>query len=181
MPTFRLLPLLLVLGAAVALRAADQPAPNTVIESDALDSRQVGATETLSVFTGHVVVTGNNIRMHCDRLEMTTTRLANRTDAVGKQAQFKYLLATGHVHIFQGDREAACGRAEVLPQDDRITLTENPVVTDHGNNTVATGDRLVLLRGERRVTGTHVKIVGPPVKDLGFNPGTLAPPAPPTP
>ncbi len=168
----------LLLGLAATLRAADRPMPNTVIDSDTLDSRQLNATETLSVFTGHVVVTGNDIRMTCNRLEMTTTRLADKADAsVGKPAQFKHLLATGDVHIIQGDREAACGRAEVMPSDNRITLTENPKVTDRGNNTVATGDKLVLLRGERRVTGTHVRIIGPPVKDLGFNPAS-APPAP---
>ena len=78
----------------------------------------------------------------------------------------------------QGEREATCGRAEVfLPKDNKITLTEDPVVTDHGNNTVCTGTKLVMLRGERRVFVEHVHMTGPPIKDLGFD--KSLPPAPP--
>jgi lipopolysaccharide export system protein LptA len=77
----------------------------------------------------------------------------------------------------QGLREATCGRAEVLPRDDRITLTENPAVTDHGNGTVCTGDKLVLLKGQRRVLGDHVHITAPPIKDLGFDKNQPPPPA----
>jgi len=57
----------------------------------------------------------------------------------------------------------------VLPGEDRITLTGGPVVIDHGNNSMATGEPLVLYRRERRITGTNVRIVLPPLKDLGFD------------
>jgi lipopolysaccharide export system protein LptA len=162
------LPALLLLGAALSLRAADAPPPNTVIDSDQLDTQSTD-TETTTFFTGHVVVTGNDIRLSCDKLETISVRTGDKSDTIGQQDQFKYLLATGHVHIVQGLREAACGRAEVLPRDNRITLTESPVVTDRGNGTVFTGDKLVLLRGERRVLGEHVHITAPPIKDLGFD------------
>ncbi len=39
----------------------------------------------------------------------------------------------GDVHIVQSDREAACGRAEVLPDDDKIILSDHPVVKDLAN------------------------------------------------
>jgi lipopolysaccharide export system protein LptA len=157
----------LILPAAPAAVLAAE-APDTVIVSQSLDMRSTD-TETISVFTGNVVVTGNDLRITCDRLEVVSIRIGDKTDTIGRQDKFKSLLATGHVHIVQEDREASCGQAQVLPRDDKVILTENPVVIDHSNNSIATGEPLVLLRGERRVTGQDVRITLPPVKDLGFN------------
>jgi len=126
-------------------------------------------TQTLSVFTGSVIVTGNNIRITCDRLDVVSLRSGSKQDTLGKQDRFKSLVATGTVRIVQEDREATCEHAEVLPGEDRITLTGGPVVIDHANNSTATGEPLILYRGERRITGTNVRIVLPPVKDLGFD------------
>jgi hypothetical protein len=78
----------------------------------------------------------------------------------------------------QGDREAVCGAAEVLPQENKITLTDHPVVTDHGNGTVFAGEPLILYRNQRRVTGEHVHITAPPIRDLGFDKNE-PPPKPP--
>ena len=161
-----------VLAAPAAVFAAEPPP--TVIASQSLDMRS-SADETVSVFTGNVVVTGNDIRITCDRLEVVSVRIGDKNDTIGKQDRFKSLLATGHVRIVQGDREASCGRAQVLPRDDKVILTDNPVVIDHGNNTVATGDPIELLRGERRVQGTNVHITLPPIKDLGFGPNAPLP------
>jgi lipopolysaccharide export system protein LptA len=160
----------LVFMASLALPFAARSAepPNTVIVSEALDMHSTD-TETISVFTGNVVVTGSNLRITCDRLDVVSIRLGDKSDTIGKQDNFKSLLATGHVHIVQLDREASCGRAEVLPHDDKVILTENPVVIDHSNNSVATGEPLVLLHGQRRVMGTNVHITLPPIKDLGFD------------
>ena len=164
-----LLPLAaLAIGAAPT---APEPPP-TVVTSDALES-QSSATETTTYFTGHVVATGNDIRLTCDKLKVISTRVGDKTDTVGAQDKFKYLLATGHVYIVSAEREAACGRAEVFPNDEKIILTESPVVTDRANGTVATGDELVMLKREQKVTGKNVRMVMPPIKDIGFHdPGT---------
>ncbi|MDP2138221.1 MAG: LptA/OstA family protein [Candidatus Didemnitutus sp.] len=158
--------LLLCAAAAPALAqsGAEQP---TVIESQLLDMRSTD-TETSSLFTGNVVVTGTNMKLTCDRLEVVALRSADASAAIGTVEKFKSLIATGNVHIVQGDREATCGHAVVLPGDDKIILTLKPVVTDRGVGWTWTGDELLLLRGERQVRGTNVRIVGPPVKDLGF-------------
>ena len=169
-----------LLAAVLPLRAAPGPAQKTEIFSDAVDSQSTNR-DTTSFFTGHVVVTGNDIRMTCDKLEVITLRTGAASDTLGKQDQFKYLLATGSVDIHQGEREATCGRAEILPQDNKITLTETPVVTDHGNGTVFTGEKLILLRGERRVLGEHVHITAPAIKDLGFSKNQQQTPLPPLP
>lgn len=158
-------------GAAVASDA--QP---TVVTSDRLEMRSSGP-DTVSVCDGHVVVTATGLRLTCDHLEVISTRVGDKEDTVGKQDRFKSLVATGHVKIKQGEREAECARAEVDPRAEKITLTGNPIVTDRGNGTVATGEPLVMLRAERRVTGENVKITMPSLRNLGFDP-KQAPPAP---
>jgi len=157
-------------------RGADSPVPDTVVEAAACEI-QSSDTQTVSVFTGNVTVTGNNLRLTCDRLEVISLRSGDRADTIGRQDRFKSLVATGKVRIVQGDREATCERAEVLPGEDRITLTGRPLVVDHGNNTTATGEPLILYRGDRRVRGTNVRITLPPLKDLGFD-RKQPPPAP---
>jgi lipopolysaccharide export system protein LptA len=160
------------LAAPAAVRSAEPP--NTVIESRGLDMHSTDA-ETISVFTGNVVVTGNDMRITCDRLEVVSVRIGDKTDIIGRQENFKSLIATGHVHMVQLDREASCGRAVVLPREEKVTLTDGPVVIDHGNNTVATGEPIVLLHGEYRVLGTNVRITFAPIKNLGLTKNTPAP------
>ena len=175
-PRHLLLPCLLASLAGVPAHGA--PAPETVIEARSFES-QSGDAQTVSVFTGGVTVTGNDIRITCDRLEVVSLRSGAKEDVIGKQERFKSLVATGQVRIVQGDREATCERAEVLPGEEKITLTGKPKVIDHGNNSTATGEPLVLHRGQRRVDGTNVRITLPPLKDLGFD-KNQPPPAPAT-
>lgn len=179
MPLLRLA-LLSVLTASALLAQSVEPQP-TVIISEHFDMKS-SDTETTSIFDGNVVVSGTNMKLTCDHLEVVALRnKAEVTATIGKVERFKSLIATGSVHIVQGDREAACGKAVVLPGDNKITLTDRPVVTDRGVGWTWTGDELLLLRGERQVRGTNVKIVGPPVKDLGFDKDKKIDPAAETP
>ena len=167
-------------AALPTLSAKEEATPvPTEITSKHFESRSTD-TEMTTLFTGDVVVTGTNLRITCDRIEVVSMRLGEKTDVVAEKNRFKSLVATGSVKIIQADREATCGRAVVLPGDDKITLTETPVVIDHGANITWTGDSLMLLRGERRVLGNNVRLVGPPVRDLGFDPEKKVP-APATP
>lgn len=168
---------LLILALAAIPAAWAASAPTTDITSGELEMHS-SDTHTYSTFTKDVVVSGNNIRITCDRLEVVSTRIGDKTDSVGKQAQFERLLAIGHVRIVQGDREAAAGRAEVKPQEDKIVLTEDPVVTDHGNGSVLTGESITMFRNQRKVFVEHPHGVLPPVKDLGFDKNEPAPASP---
>jgi lipopolysaccharide export system protein LptA len=176
---------------AVALRAAEPVPADTVLTSDHLDSRSTDK-EVLTILWDNVTVSATNLRITCDRVELVSLRPDDNTQLIAKQNRFKSLVATGHVKIVQSDsnREATCGRAEVLPGEDRITLTENPRVVDLDAagkpEWTWTGDKLLLLRGERRVQGENVRITAPAIKDLGFDktkataPGDVAPkPEPP--
>lgn len=143
----------------------------TVITSNEMEMWSTD-TETRSVFKDNVVVTGNNLKITCDKLDVTATRLdddKNKDATVGTLEKFKTLVATGNVHIVQGDREVTCGRAEVFPTEDKVVLTEKPVVIDSSGPYVATGTRIVLLRGERRLFGDNIRLQGPPIRDLGFD------------
>lgn len=155
--------------------AADEPVAPTEITSNELDMWSTDE-ETNGVFTLNVVVTGTNLKITCDRLEVIATRIGDKAVTVGKLEKFKYLLATGRVHIVQGDREANCGRAEVFPREDKIVLTENPVVIDKSNGSVAAGDRITMLRGQRRVQVDKPRVTLPEIKDLGFDKNTPPPP-----
>jgi lipopolysaccharide export system protein LptA len=164
---------LFALSALALPPLAAQEVQSTVIVSEQLDMR---STDTLTtfVFTKNVVVTGTNLKLSCDRLEVVTTRKGDPTATIGKQGRFKSLIAEGHVYIVQPDREAACGRAEVLPDDDKIILADHPVVKDLANGATATGPKMVLYRGERRavIEGAEdapTRIILPAIKDLGFD------------
>jgi len=159
--------------ATVLVPLGAQEAQPTVIDSEQLDMRSTD-THTTFVFTKRVIVTGTNLRLTCDRLEVVTTRQGDPTATIGKLGRFKSLVAEGGVRIIQSDREAACGRAEVLPDDDKIILTDHPVVKDLANGATASGPRMVLYRGERRavIEGAEdapSRIVLPAIKDLGFD------------
>jgi len=168
-------PLLLLALTAGALVRGAAPLPPTDITSDEFDSNTTDK-ETTTYFTGHVVVTGNNLKITCDKLTVISLPQSGKSsDPAGEGQKFKYLLATGHVHILQGEREATCGRADVFPLEDRMVLTQSPVVTNHANNSVATGDKLILLHGQRKVMGDHVHLTGPPIKDMGFDKSLPAP------
>jgi lipopolysaccharide export system protein LptA len=165
------------LTALLSSARADEPtAPPTEITSQSLEMwSNPDGTETRAIFKGNVTVTGNEIKLTCDRLDILATRIGDKTATIGKLDKFKSLIATGKVHIVQGDREASCGRAEVYPRDEKIVLMDNPVVIDHSGPTVATGDVIEMLRGHRRVTGSNVKITLPALKNLSYDKNSPAP------
>jgi lipopolysaccharide export system protein LptA len=167
---------LLLILPLLSLRAADEivnplaapppPMENTVLTADTLDMRSTDK-ETIAVCVGNVRLTGTNMRIACDRLEIIASRLGDREATIGEFKGFRYLLATGNVHLVQGDREATCGRAEVLPEKEQVILYDNPVVIDHSSNFTTEGERITFLRGERRLQVLNPKLTAPPVQDLG--------------
>lgn len=170
-----------------ALRA-EETAP-TVIKSDAAEMVSTATTTTFT-FRNHVVVTGTNLKITCDELVVVANRTGDPTATVGKQNKLQSLVATGHVRILQNDREALCDKAEVLPGEDKATLSGHLVVRALDGSFVQTGERGTLYRGQRRVViegtpGNRPTITLPPLQDLGYGkeptkpaPGQTATPAP---
>ncbi len=165
-----------VLGVCPPLFAAGPEIQRTTLDCNHAEMWTV-VNETHGICTGAVTLLGTNMKIACDRLEFVATGIGDTTSTLPALDKFKFMLATGHVVIVQGDREATCGRAEVLPRDNKVILTESPVVIDHGTDWTSAGDKITLLRGERRVIVEKSHVVGPPIKDLGFDKNKATTPA----
>jgi lipopolysaccharide transport protein LptA len=99
-------------GQDAASNSAESPGI-TQINSDEMEMDQARLT---SVFTGRVVVTGNNFNLTCDDMTIFFTR-ATKVDTI---------VAHGHVVIHQPGRIAHCGRAQYFHDDDKFVLTDQP-------------------------------------------------------
>ena len=163
--------LLLAAGAVFPLcgRAQNAELQTTVVTSDGPAEMVSTDKETTITFRGHVVVTGTNMKLTSDYLEVVVRRTGDPTATLGKLDKFRSMLATGNVFIAQGDREAACGRAEVLPEQDKVVLSENPVVVDHDQNTRIAGSKITWQSGQRKLQVENPTLTAPPVKDLGVD------------
>lgn len=153
---------------------AAAPAQETVIDCAGLAETISTDTETIATFRDKVTITGTDLKLYCDFLKVVAIRKGDPSATLGDYGYFKSLVATGHVRILQGDREATCGRAEVFPGEDRIVLSEAPVVRTLDDDYAITGPRIVLYRGQRRavVEGQpeeRARVTLPPIKDLGFD------------
>ena len=167
-----LLTLAVALAAALPVRAAADAGAPTVITSDSAEMVST-ATATTFTFSKHVVVTGTNIKITCDKLVVVADRTGDPKATIGRQDKLHSLVATGHVRILQNDREATCDEAEVLPGDDKAILTGHLVVRALDNSFVQTGERAILYRGQRRAVieggpGNRPTITLPPLQDLGY-------------
>ncbi len=130
--------------------------------------------ETTFTFSKGVTVTATNLKITCTDLVVISKRSGDPSATIGKQDNFKSLVATGRVHILQNDREAFCDRAEVFPGDDKVVLTGSPRVRSLDGLYQASGPKMELLRGERRAQmigdGTaRPTITLPALKDLGYD------------
>ena len=139
------------------------------------------ATETIFTFRDDVVVIGTNLSLKCDQLIVIAKRTGDPKATLGKQENFKSLVATGHVRLVQGEREATCDRAEVLPGEDRVILTGNPAtVRSKDGRYAGSGPEMILERGQLKAIIKSPRFVLPALKALGPNDGPkpAATPAP---
>lgn len=161
----RPLPVLALLAAVSLVRAAPVAPQPTELRAVQLEMTSTD-TETTAIATDNVILTGTNLRITCDQLTVIAHRIGDNDATIPTVERFKYILATGNVHIVQGDREATAARAEVFPLEERIVLSGAPVVIDHSTGINATGEPIILLRGQRAIQGKNVKITAPPIQDL---------------
>jgi lipopolysaccharide transport protein LptA len=142
-PTLFLSALLLMVGTHTPAQTADDsgadtppPAGETVIYSDKLASDQV---THVSVFTGNVVVIGDNFKMTCEEMTVNFTK-DNKVDTI---------VSTGNVIINQPDRVTNCGRADYYHDDDKFVLTDQPVIHDHQN--ILKGTVITIFRTSQKM------------------------------
>lgn len=144
-----------------------RPAPETgetLITADTLELAQNAASGiTVATLRGNVTVTTTDgLRLVCDHLEVTAARLLDKNPALTAADKFERLVATGNVSLSQGARTVTCGRADLRPREDQITLTQNALVTDTAVPITAAGDPLTLHRLDRRIEGRQGRFTLPP-------------------
>lgn len=124
------------------------PPGSTVITSDELHSDQ---QNHVSVFTGNVIVVGNQFRMTCQEMTVNFTK-DNKVDTI---------VATGDVIITQPDRVTHCGRADYFHDEDKFILTDSPTILDHKNQ--VSGPKIIIYRTSQKmeVEGRSNVILGP--------------------
>jgi lipopolysaccharide export system protein LptA len=140
---------------------------STIITSERAELRNTGV-DAYTVFEENVRLTGTNLEVTCDKLEVFGEQIEdpeNAASALGK-IRPRRILATGHVVILQAGRKATAESLEVLPQEDKIILSGNPVVTD--TQGTAAGDRITLLRGDQRLYIDNPRIEMRSLPNLGF-------------
>lgn len=185
-PMMRRWPAWLMLGVLAGtwpalLLAADAPpaagptsAPSTasqktIVTADRLEATNSGV-EGQYVFIGNVRITGTNLEITCDRLEIYSVSDTDEPAEGGLSdaGDIRRMLAIGNVAIAQAGRRATCGVAEVLPQEDRIILTEKPVVSDIEMGVTMRGTRMTYHRDEREIEVENPEVIGPALPNLGF-------------
>jgi lipopolysaccharide export system protein LptA len=152
------------------MAAAQSVTPqNTVIESDGR-AEMVRTDDVATItFRDNVRVTGTNMKLTCDFLEVVVIATNDKSATLAKAEKFRSMIATGNVRMIQGDREAACGRAEVLPGEEKVVLTGDPVVVDHAQNNRLAGKTIRMFRGQRKIEVDEPILTAPPIKDLGVD------------
>ncbi|MCE0483931.1 MAG: hypothetical protein LV479_06805 [Methylacidiphilales bacterium] len=123
---------------ASASSDATTPPNSTVITSDELRSDQVNH---VSVFTGNVVVQGDNFNMKCQEMTVYFT----------KDSKVDHIVATGSpVVITQPDRITRSGHVEYFRDDDKFVLTDQPTILDHKNQIWA--PTIIIYRTKQSMT-----------------------------
>ena len=144
-----------------------QVTSDTTISSNRLEIISEEATCHF-YFQEDVHVKGTNLEATCDTIDVLTTQESPKNPS--RLGMIERILLKGNVMIKQTERIATAGQAEILPQEGKVILTQNPMVKE-GESTV-TGDRMILLQGEQRAivegsSSQRPSITLPPIEDLG--------------
>lgn len=122
----------------------------TLIESDQLEMREVEGQQQY-IFEDAVSVTGTNLAVTCDRMEVLARRMdPERSGESGLMGatQIEEIVGTGTVRIEQEGRVARSDKAWIDPVASRLILEGDAEVDDAKGQ--VRGGRLVLNQGERR-------------------------------
>jgi lipopolysaccharide export system protein LptA len=131
-----LLSLLLPAVWSLSLHAQDASAPtpgSTVITSDELHVDQENHT---AIFSGKVLVVGDNFNMTCQEMTVFSTK-----DGTSK---IDHIIAKGDVVIQQPGRIAHCGQADYFRDEDKFVLTDQPSIIDNKNQIEA--PKIIIFR-----------------------------------
>lgn len=163
-----------LISAAIVAQTTEKTQVATEIEAVSLQVQNDGENAYFH-FANAVRLTGTNMLLECDSLEVFATREAEEKTAIGKFSAIKEIIAKGNVRIVQEERTATCDLATVKPNEERIVLTGNPVVVQPGGRIVTYNpeDEIVLDRGNGRISiitkgPRKLRLTSSAIGDLGF-------------
>ena len=147
---------------------------NTVFTGDFLE---MVSGDEMSEFhlLGNVTVMGTNLNLTGDELHITAVKKGDKDATVTELRKIMKIIVVGNVKLKQAGRSAESGRAEFFPEDKKVLLTDNPVVTD-AQGTVS-GEEIEWFHGQRKavVRGgqQRVRVTLAPIPDLGYDPNQV--------
>ena len=115
-------------------------------------SYELDMKNSVAFFTGDVNITGNDMSMSCQKLELYFSNSLVESSAEEKKFSIEKIVATESVVITRQDRGTATAEKAVYYHDsEKIVLTGNPMVRDKdrfegGGNTI-----IVFLKEDRYV------------------------------
>lgn len=143
--------LILLMGLVTAgtplLGAQTDPVENTVITSEHLEMQGTEG-KNYFYFTGKVDVKGTNLQILCDELTVVSLREGPAGATIGSIGAIEKIIARGSVEIHQAGRSAYAELAEVMPQEGKVILSENPRIVD--DSVEVEGYQFVLHKGEKK-------------------------------
>jgi lipopolysaccharide transport protein LptA len=134
------------------------PPGSTTIDSDELHSDQ---NTHISIFTGNVVVLGNQFKMTCQEMTVYFTN-DNKVEKI---------VATGNVVITQPNRITHCGHAEYFHDEDKFVLTDSPSILN-GKDLLSSPEIVIYRTSQKLEThgGRTNMVLGP--DSMGSSPST---------
>jgi len=99
-------------------------------------------------FEGDVKIEGTDMHSECGKIEVVMKPQSKKSSA----KRITQIIMTDSVKMVQGLKEATCGRAEFLPEEEMAILSEDPVVYNREDNTRASGYRMVYRKGRGGVS-----------------------------
>jgi lipopolysaccharide export system protein LptA len=102
------------------------------------------------IFEDNVQVRRCQMTMRCDRLSITQ-------DAAGERVM--RIVATGNVHVQQGERQVKAERAEYIDAEQKLVLTGNPRAWNTQEQNELTGEEIVVLLQQEKLLVKHPRVL----------------------
>jgi lipopolysaccharide export system protein LptA len=156
---------------------AVEPAPSTRITSDRLEMVRYPEKSEFK-FYGNVHIHAKDFYGNCDEMTVYSHPASHQ----GQLGQIRDIVAVGNVYLCTEDktgpepekRESTSGQAHIYPEEDKMVLTENPVITCSKQGRFA-GDKIILHRKTNQVVVESTQGSGRSQVELPENFGSQTP------
>ena len=143
-PTITLPPLKNI-GITDAETAFDAKSKPTIIKSDKQWLTTAQKADRY-YFQGNVQIEGTDIKASCENIEVVMRAVKPKT-----QKEIDEIILSKDVKLDHRLKEVHCGRAQIMANDQIVTLTEDPIVINREDNSRATGFKIIYNHGNQSI------------------------------